>query len=60
MFSPGELATRHPFALFSIAPAALARADGAAATTGLDFSHTSLDGFAARIRALRVPASPSL
>jgi hypothetical protein len=60
MFGPGELVDRRPVALFSIAPAALARAEAAAAAAGLDFSPTSLDDLAARVRTLRTPTTPSI
>ena len=57
---PRQFSERHPIAYFSVSPAALARAEGTAAATGLDFSPASTGEFATRIRALRVPRPPPL
>ena len=58
MLGPGSLSGRRPFAYFSVSPAALVRAEDAAAAAGLGFSPAPIDEFATRIRALRVPMSP--
>ena len=57
LLGPGDISERRPFAYFSVSPAALARAEDAAAAVGLGFSPSPPDGSAARIHTLSVSSS---